>query len=507
MSVRPGGFVRLVPVHIGHDAPSAGVFQSAEEAGSGRTGRWRSRRATLQDPSIGWQRHGLEPRWLGMESSDCAAAINPGIFHNRGADELNRFLAGAKARNEIALIVATMGDIYDDAPRSPLASADDSILLPGLEGSISGIRLPAGARASLASDLSRADRDLGLRLLNRPADGPWWSLGLSSTTSYPGAGGPPTLHEPDGHLEPILVDGLDHPVVAAWVPATGDQRWYVIPDAMEWDGILGWLVEHALPLHVPGALRRARSPHSLDPALQTPAEVSARRALDDLDAEFASERHRLEGELERASAAAEALRYGLLYGTGAELEKAVAVVLAAAGFETVVVDDLLEVVVDDLLGDTTSADLLASYEQERRLVEVKSASGRAAEALVGHLQRHLETWPQLRPGEPVGGGVLVINHQYRLEPHERAREVYSRQEFVAALNVPVLATSQLFEWWRTSDWTAIREAVLARPGVPGEDRASNTATSLPTQPPTPPSGSVPSARRWPGLLGRRRSTD
>src|SRR5262249_20880921 len=153
------------------------------------------------------------------------------------------------------LIVATMGDIDDDTRRNVFGT-DASILLPGLEGSISGSRLPAGARASLVAELSTTDRDLGLRLLNRPTDSPWWSLRLSSTTSYPGHDAPATRHEPNGHLEPILMDGLAQPVVAAWVPATGDQRWYVIPDAVEWDGILDWLVEHALPLHVPSALRR-----------------------------------------------------------------------------------------------------------------------------------------------------------------------------------------------------------------------------------------------------------
>jgi hypothetical protein len=499
MGVGPEDVVRLVPVHVGHDAPSAHALGGAEEAGPALRRRQRSQGSALQGRSIGWQRHELEPRWLGMETSDCAAAINPGVFHNRGADELNRFLAGAKARNEIALIITTMGDIYDDTPRSPFASADDSILLPSLEGSISGVRLPDGARASLASNLSGADRDLGLRLLNRPSDSPWWSLGLSGTTSYPGAGGPPTRHEPGGHLDPILVDGLGHPVAAAWVPATGDQRWYVIPDATDWEGILDWLGQHALPLHVPNAMRRARSRQVLDPTLQTQAEVSARRALDELDAEYAAERLRLEGELEQASTTAEPMRDGLLYGTGAALENAVASVLSAAGFETIVLDDLLD--------DTTSADLLVTYQVERRLVEVKSASGRAAEALVGRLQRHLETWPQLRPGEPVGGGVLVVNHQYRLEPHERAPEVYSRQEFVAALTVPVLATRQLFEWWRNSDWTAIREAVLARPNAPSDDLGVLQGDPVPTPPPRPPSESALPSTRWPGWLWRRRSHD
>jgi hypothetical protein len=45
---------------------------------------------------------------------------------------------------------------------------------------------------------------------------------------------------------------------------------------------------------------------------------------------------------------------------------------------------------------------------QRRLVEVKAASGPAQESLVGYLQRHLDTCPQLRSDQPVSGGILVI---------------------------------------------------------------------------------------------------
>jgi hypothetical protein len=85
---------------------------------------------------------------------------------------------------------------------------------------------------------------------------------------------------------------------------------------------------------------------------------------------------------------------------------------------------------------------------------------------VGDLQRHLATWPELRPQEPVDGGVLIVNHQHKLEPYQRAPQVYSRREFVAALTVPVLSTRALFDWWRVSDWSAIRQGVLG-PTEPG----------------------------------------
>ena len=91
---------------------------------------------------------------------------------------------------------------------------------------------------------------------------------------------------------------------------------------------------------------------------------------------------------------------------------------------------------------------------------MKSASGRASESLVGDLERHLKAWLHVRPDLPVGGGVLVVNHQHRLDPHERTADVYARPEFVAALTVPVITTRQLFDRWRESNWPAIRQALL-----------------------------------------------
>jgi hypothetical protein len=142
---------------------------------------------------------------------------------------------------------------------------------------------------------------------------------------------------------------------------------------------------------------------------------------------------------------------------------------------------------DERLGETRSADLLAIFQQQRRLIEIKSTGGKASEALVGDLERHLATWPELRPQEPVGGGALIVNHQHKLEPHQRSPQVYSRPEFVAALTLPVISTRALFDWWRVSDWTSIRAALLgpAPPtsGIaaspPGAGRPSTPASSTP----------------------------
>ncbi|MGH3633243.1 MAG: hypothetical protein ACRDTS_03920 [Mycobacterium sp.] len=282
-------------------------------------------------------------------------------------------------------------------------------------------------------------------------------------------------------------------MVAAWVPEEGNQRWYVIPDATDWNGMLDWLISQALPTYVPDALRRARSPHFIDPDLQTKDEATARQALVELEGSYATEKAQLEDQLRRASAAADPVRYGLLYGTGTELVVAVALVLKDAGFITVNLDELL--------GDTTSADLLVTHKQERRLIEIKSASGRASEALIGDLKRHLETWPQLRPGEPVGGGVLIVNHQHKLEPYERVCDIYSRPEFVGALTIPVLGTRELFGWWRTSDWSSMRQAVFGQASKPTNDASPQPAVHPPSMP------QPATSQRWPRLFRRRNSAE
>nr|WP_024126581.1 hypothetical protein [Streptomyces sp. FR1]AHE39200.1 hypothetical protein pFRL3_423 [Streptomyces sp. FR1] len=48
-------------------------------------------------------------------------------------------------------------------------------------GAIVGRRLLAGAEVSLAPNLDVADRDLGLRLRNRPADAPSWAMAEHET--------------------------------------------------------------------------------------------------------------------------------------------------------------------------------------------------------------------------------------------------------------------------------------------------------------------------------------
>ncbi|MDX2576652.1 hypothetical protein PV332_14360 [Streptomyces scabiei] len=476
----------LVPVHIGQPEPGSAeeqgfLLRRAHEARIGPP-------QPLRVPSaVPWEQHGLVPRWLGMESSDCPAAIEPSSFYGPGDEEFRRFLGGAFQRGEVALVFAVVGHAEGARPRNVFSSADASVHLGDQSTSVGGRRLPKGTRPEIARGLEGADRDLAIRLLTRPKDAPWWSLELYGSQSYNGDGSGRVDHPAAGELHPILVDSLGDPVVAAWTSPEGDQRWYLIPDSTRWESILGWLVQRALPEYVPAALRRARSPFFIDPDLQTVGEQSTRAALEDLETRYAAERQRLEDELQQAKETADPVRYGLLYGSGTDLVKAVARVLTAAGMHTV---DL-----DEELGGTKSADLLVRADgMASRLVEIKGTSGPAQEPYVGQLQRHLETWPQLRPDEPVSDGVLIVNHQHKLHPSERTATVYARPEFVASLEllpVTVISTMELFNWWRAADWTAIRTAVLG-------DTGASAGAPVPVEPPQP---QTDRPRRW--WSGRR----
>jgi hypothetical protein len=424
----------LVAVHIGQPAPGED--------------RWAK---TPPIEGVDWAKHGVDPRFLGMDTSECAAAINPSIFSQQGATELDRFLAGTVRRDETAILVSAIG--ADET--SSIFGTSATMMLQGATGWIHGQRLGAGTKVSLAPDLEGADRDLGMRIVSsRPSDAPWWSLSVASPSFEGPMGEVAQQTPPPGTLSPILIDGLGQPVLAVWVPAHGRQRWYVVPDAPGWDSVMDWLVRHALPEFVPAALRRVRAPSFQIPSLETARERSVRQALEDLDARYQRERAPLQDALDDAKRTADPIRNDMLFGTGDDLQDALAVVLGDAGFDVTPLDERY---------GTVTADLLVDYDGERRLVEVKSAGGRANENMVSSLGRHLATWPQLEPSIPIGGGVLVVNDQHKLDPDDRVAEVYERREFVDSLAVVVLSTRALYELWRNDAFTDIRAAVLAAP--------------------------------------------
>lgn len=89
----------LVAVHVAQPDPrTAPQVDDAAQTDAYRWSRRHERRSRFADPSIDWKDHGLQPRWLEMETSNCAAALDPSIFHDRGGTELDRFMAGARGR-------------------------------------------------------------------------------------------------------------------------------------------------------------------------------------------------------------------------------------------------------------------------------------------------------------------------------------------------------------------------------------------------------------------------
>ncbi|WP_405812584.1 hypothetical protein OG524_36915 (plasmid) [Streptomyces sp. NBC_01520] len=455
MAAHTSGPNGLVPVHIAvhdpaqMDKPDPGAHEYVRDIVA----------ASAKYTAISWTKFGAEPRWVDMDTSTCPVAIIPSKFSGHGAEEFDRLLAGAASRGEPAVIIATMGtaDDDDDRVRSVFGRPGGRVDFPQFNGGISGKRLPTGAEVSLVPGLGAADHDLGGRLLSRPPNAPWWAMTLRRGASEGPRG--TTVREPEGELVPILVDNLGEPVVARWISGNGQQIWYVIPDGVDWNRLVDWLIQRALPEHVPGALRRVRSRHDVDPALETPAETQARDALEEVERRYLEDKARLEDDLELARQEAEPVRNGLLYGKGSELEAAVAMVLRAAGFAVI---DL-----DEEFGDTLSADLLAELNGSTCLVEVKAVAGAAGEQMISQLQRHLDKWPQLRPGQPVTCAALIVNHQHRLNPAERPAEVYQRR-VVDKLPFPVVASVDLYHWWRAEDWLAVQTAVLGQAHPGGE---------------------------------------
>lgn len=468
----------LIPVHVGFNGPAKAPPPVLGSGGGGRFVTPR-RDILLLAADFDWVAHGITPRWIGMESGDCLAAIEPSIFHQHGGDELKRFLTGAASRGETAVLVATVGNANDDRTRGVFGEEGTTLLLGDAPEYIYGVRAPERTAISLAAGVGGLERDLGLRLQRRSPDAPWWELSLNGTSTVT-AYGPGEQTRPSGTLQPILIDAVGKPVVAVWLSERRDQRWYLVPDQADWDSILDWLTAQALPRFVPAALQRLRWPLLRDPELMTAAESAAEEALADLEEQLARRRAALQEDLDRARAAADPIRDGLLYGIGQTLEQAIAAVLTDAGISVTALDAAL--------GDTASADLLAEWDGRRRLVEVKSSKGNASETLMGRLENHLRNWPA--PGrDNVEGGVLVVNHQHGLPPSQRTEAVYSRPEFLRNLPAPVISTRQLFDWWRLGDRVGVRNAIFPT-------NATATTTAAPTD--TGDANEPVRRRRWLG---------
>lgn len=441
-----------IPVHVGSEPPaSRDDIEARQKEFGGDASPWllKQRRPALAGAALDWSVLGFEPRWLGFDTADCVAALQPSIYSGHGADEFNRFRQAAESRGETALVISPIGQL-DDGNARCVFGPSDSIYLGRVASRINGRPLGRGASVRPAGGLGGADGLLALRLLSCDPAPSWWTLSLDGVTmrAYNG-----TMHHPaQGSLEPIIETELGEPVVAAWVSPDGVERRYVVPFETPWPVLLKWLLEQGLPEFLPGAMRRARRHLTSDTTTMTRRERDARSALVELETDYATRRANLEHDLEGSQAAASAVREGLLYGTGGALVDAVRAVLESA--------DVKVVDLDEELGGTKNADLLCSFGGRARLVEVKSASGPAPERAYQDLVRHLREWEQIQASTPIGGGALVINHQHRLVPDERRKRPYDRPEFLAAQTEPVVTTLALFEAWREDDVTAVRRLIF-----------------------------------------------
>ena len=185
-------------------------------------------RPAIAGPSLDWAGLGFEPRWVGFDTADCVAALQPSIFSGHGADEFNRFRQGAESRGELAVVVSPVGQPdFGDGLQRVLSPNDDSIHLGRLQSTISSRPLGLGAKVRVSEDLGDADTQLALRLLSFNPALPWRNLSLHGVTyeSYLGR----EHHPAQGTLVPIIETELGEPLVAAWASPDGVERRYVVP--------------------------------------------------------------------------------------------------------------------------------------------------------------------------------------------------------------------------------------------------------------------------------------
>lgn len=448
-----------IPIHVGSESPETwdGVERTQNEADPEVMAPWfmEKRRPSFAANDIDWAAHGLTPRWVGEESANCAAAIDPSQFHSKGADEFARFVAGAERRGDDAIVVARMEE--KESSTHSVFGNHTSITLIGHALYVSGKQLGTGVELRLAEGLRGADKDLAVRFADLYREGPLWALELTRTTHF--SDWSSLDRDASGELQPLVVDELGEPVVAVWISPARDQRVYVLPGTTPEKLILDWLANRAIPEFAPVAHRQSRAPGPYRDLFPSRAEADAARTLAEFDLQTAADRAPLVNAHESARHVADDRRHTLLFGTGSVLEDAVAECLRDAGFHVAKVDEML--------GGTKSADLLATVGERRILIEVKSGGGKASEDYYTDLETHMREW--LATGRtPVDGGALVVNHQMRTEPSARDQQPYSRPEFLEAQVHAILTTRSLLDMWRTESWGDLARTL-------GADTAQNQA--------------------------------
>lgn len=420
------------------------------------------RRPALATPGIAWESFGFVPRWIKDEATSCVAALNPDQFS--GMTQYGRFVEAAKRRGETALAVAIV-----EAPRGNGSGFNifdsygfrgSSVPLVGHTGSIHAAVLGSGGQADIAPGLDPDDKDLAMRIRNHADRISWAVLTLEDEVSYPGGGwnlADGARRTPaQGHLEPLLISEIGEPLAAVWTSDDQTELLYVLPDGTPIDTVLSWLAERGLPALVPGAVRRSLDPVLIRADFATSQETRLRADLADRTRRFEEQTAALQQRLTDEHARADPVRHALLFGTGSQLEEAVAQVLRDAGLQVQPVDELLR--------QTASADLLVAWGSRARLVEVKSSSKAASERAYDDLVSHLREWPSIGPVE-VEGGALIFNHNLRTDPMNRPSEPYQREAFLQASEHPILGTIELLGMWLRQDWGTARSVIFSDKAV------------------------------------------
>jgi hypothetical protein len=389
---------------------------------------------------------GIRPVWPGIDTSRCVAAVNP-----RQGEALDRFLVGAEQRKETALLLIELGEPRLGTRRPRLyrgeEAADD---FPAHLASVDWRRLPSGVSANLVDGLDGPERDLALRLRDRHGpDETWFAVDPPSAAPRPDNFAPIL-----GDFSELLIDDANEPTAGLWVPRDADARCYLFSYGCDWDLILRWLLDQAVPAYVPSAALRARVGEVADELL-TSEERGIQVELADLEAEYGARRVDLDARRAVADARAQPIRNGLLYGRGDPLKGAVKEVLRDCGFE---IEDL-----DYTFRRPASADLLATLKGRHWLVEVRYAGGAPGHAQVDDVRRHIRNWKSLGREEELEGGVFVVNHHGNDPPMERPPAPYQDRYFVAALECSVIGTPALYRWWANGDFDEIVSAVTGPP--------------------------------------------
>ena len=409
---------------------------------------------------VDWAAAQFEPRWLGEETTDCLVAMNPVV-----GQELDRFLDGCRRREEVAMLMHST-DEEDLETHNIFGSQSTYDILPWTSRIVATL-LPAGGAVHVATGATGEDRDLANRLAQRTHA--WSRQELVGMDVSPPRVTPKTVKPPQGELIPLVQNGAGETVVAVWVSPDGMERHYILPPDVDWGVVASWLAGHALYEFNITAMRRHQRPGSSHPDLRTAREATAIAALEDFDARVAADRKLLADEARAAVTEGDEMRDRLFFGRSAALVAAVTDLFTWAG---IVVTDL-----DALYVKTKSADLYCSWNGRSRLVEVKSAgSAAASDTTYLAMKKHLDVWRAAKDRDPVEGGALVINHDFKTDPLERSRAPFPNKEFTDAMTESVITVRELFDAWRCDDRAAVRELLFPGGATAEPDGAAEPPT-------------------------------